>query len=57
MAGNKLTIALTDEQQMQIWHATGKTITELHIDLASPGQLSEDDLKLVSGGTRVAINS
>ena len=50
MAGNKLTIRLTDEQQKQIREATGKTLTELNINLASIGSLTEEDLKQVSGG-------
>jgi hypothetical protein len=50
MAGNILTIKLTDDQQKQIKNATGKSITELNIDLASTGQLSEKDLGGVSGG-------
>jgi hypothetical protein len=50
MAGNKLTIRLTDEQQNQIRNATGKNITELNIDLAATGHLSEKDLSEVSGG-------
>ena len=52
MAGNNLTIKLTDDQQKQIKNATGKSITELNIDLASTGQLSEKDLGDVSGGIR-----
>ena len=50
MAGNKLTIKLTDEQQNQIKSATGKTITELNIDLAATGNLTEAELQRVSGG-------
>jgi len=50
MAGNKLTIKLTDDQQKQIKAATGKSITELNIDLASTGQLSEKALEQVAGG-------
>ncbi len=38
MAENKLTIALTDEQQKQIKDATGEGITELNIDLGSTGR-------------------
>ena len=49
MAG-KLTIKLTDEQQNQIKRATGKSITELNIDLGSTGQLTEKDLENVAGG-------
>ena len=50
MAGNKLTIKLTDDQQAQIRDATGKSVTELNIDLASTGQISEEDLQKLSGG-------
>ena len=49
MAGNKLTIRLTGEQQKQIESATGKSIIELNIDLASTGQLTEKDLQQLSG--------
>jgi hypothetical protein len=54
MAGNKLTIKLTDDQQNQIKNATGRTITELNIDLAATGQLSEKDLEELAGGRREA---
>jgi hypothetical protein len=50
MAGNKLTIKLTDEQQKQIKSATGKSITELNIDLAATGRLTQGDLDNVAGG-------
>ena len=50
MAGNKLTIKLTDEQQSQIKNATGKSITELTIDLAATSALAEKDLDQVAGG-------
>jgi hypothetical protein len=50
VAGNKLTIKLTIEQQRQIMDATGKSVTELGIDVASIGALSEQDLDKVSGG-------
>ena len=49
MAGNKLTMKLTDEQQKQIREATGKSITELNIDLASTGHLTESELERVAG--------
>jgi hypothetical protein len=52
MAGNKPTIRLTDEQQKQIESATGKSIIELNIDLASTGQLTEKDLQKLSGGVQ-----
>jgi len=51
MAGNKLTLKLTGDQQKQIKDATGKSITELNIDLASAGGLSEKDLDQVAGGS------
>jgi hypothetical protein len=47
MAGNKLTIKLTDDQQKQIKDATGKSITELNIDVAA---LSSKDLDKIAGG-------
>lgn len=50
MAGQRLTIRLTDDQQKQIKAATGNSITELNIDLASPSSLSEKDLDQVAGG-------
>jgi hypothetical protein len=56
MAGNILTINLTDEQQQQIRAATGKNISELNIDLSSTGSLSEQELDKVTGG-RIYIKS
>ena len=50
MAANKLTMKLTDEQQKQIREATGKSIAELNIDLASKGHLTEGELEQVAGG-------
>jgi hypothetical protein len=50
MAGNKLTIKLTADQQKQIKDATGKSITELNIDLAATGGLSDKELEQVAGG-------
>ena len=56
MAGNKLTIKLTDDQQKQIKSATGRSITELNIDLASTGALSEKELAdVAAGAVRVFI--
>jgi hypothetical protein len=52
MAGNKLTIRLTDDQQKQIKDATGRSITELNIDLAATGNLSEKDLEQLAGGVQ-----
>lgn len=51
MAGKKLTIKLTDDQQRQIRDATGKRIKELNLDLDSTGGLSEKELDKVAGGT------
>ena len=50
MAGTKLTIKLTDDQQSQIRKATGRNITELNIDVAATGSLSEKELEDISGG-------
>jgi hypothetical protein len=50
MAGTKLTIKLTEEQQTQMKKATGKTITEIKIDAAATGSLSDQDLDRLSGG-------
>jgi hypothetical protein len=51
MAASKLTIKLADEQQTQIKNATGRSITELNLDVAATGQLTEDDLGQVAGGS------
>ena len=51
MAENKLTIALTDDQQKQVEDATGESITELNVDLRSTGQLTEAELEHVAGGS------
>jgi hypothetical protein len=53
MAGNKLTIKLTDAQQEQIQKATGRKISELNIDVAATGNLNEKDLDRVSGGLKL----
>ena len=50
MAGKKLTITLTHEQQRKIREATGKSLSELTIDLASPDHLGDEDLDRVVGG-------
>jgi bacteriocin-like protein len=50
MAGNKLTIKLTNDQQNQIKNATGRKITELNIEAAAISQLSEKELDQVAGG-------
>jgi hypothetical protein len=51
MAGKQLTISLTSDQQKQIKNVTGKSISALHIDIASTGALPEADLEKISGGT------
>lgn len=50
MAGNILTIKLTDDQQKQIKETTGRSIAELNIDLNQTGHLSEKELGDVAGG-------
>ena len=50
MAGGKLTIALTVDQQKQIRDATGKSVTDLTLDLNSRDSLSEQDLDQAVGG-------
>lgn len=52
MAGNKLTIKLTEDQQNLIKAATGHNIKELNIDIAPAGQLSEQALDQVAGGVK-----
>lgn len=51
MAGDKLTIKLTVDQQNQIKAATGRSITELNIDLGATGHLSEKELGSIAGGS------
>ena len=55
MAGNKLTIKLTDKQQKQIKDATGRVISELNIDCGAMGALSEKDLDKLSAGHKSTI--
>ena len=50
MAGNVLTIKLTDDQQKQIKETTGRSITELNIDLNQTGHLTNEELGDVAGG-------
>jgi len=47
MSDAKLTIRLTTEQQKQVLEATGKSYTELTIDLSRTGQLTERALGAV----------
>ena len=55
MADKRLTLKLTEEQQNQIKRATGKTPTELEIDLNSSGGLSDQELDQVSGGAYLKV--
>jgi len=55
MAGHKLTIKLTDDQQKQIKNATGKSITELNIDTAAMSALTDEQLAQLSGGVHSNI--
>jgi len=57
MAESKLTIKLTDDQQDQIKNATGKSITEINIELEATGNLAEEDLDQISGGLYVIRKS
>ena len=56
MAGNKLTIKLTDDQRSQIKTPTGRKITELNIDAAAISHLTDKELDQVSCGvTEIVI--
>ena len=48
-AGTILTIKLNDQQQAQIRNATGKSVTEINLRVAS-GEIRENDLDQVAGG-------
>ena len=50
-ANKKLTIRLTEDQQKQIKQATGRSIKELNIDLASTQELSKAELEELAGGS------
>ena len=52
MANQNLKLKLTSDQTKQIREATGKDISELNIDLASGGEITEDDLENVAGGQK-----
>ena len=52
MANEKFKLKLTTDQQRQIREATGTDVSELNIDLASGGEITEDDLEIVTGGTK-----
>jgi hypothetical protein len=56
MAGNKLTIKLTDDQQNQIRKATGRIIKELNIDVAATQALNDKDLDQVAGGQKITYD-
>ena len=49
MAKN-FTLKLTADQQKQIKAATGKSVSELNIDLSASGRLGDIDLDQVVGG-------
>ena len=52
MANKNLKLKLTSDQQMQIKEATGRDISEINIEVASLGQLAENDLdRVVAGAT------
>ena len=52
MAGKKLTLKLTADQQNQIKTATGNSIKELNIDIGATGQISDQALDHVAGGVK-----
>ena len=52
MAGKKLSIKLTADQQNQIKAATGHSIKELNIDVGETGQISDQALDQVAGGVK-----
>lgn len=50
MANKNLKLKLTNDQQRQIREATGKDVSDLNIDLALGGEITEDDLESIAGG-------
>jgi len=50
MANKNLKLKLTNDQRKQIRQTTGKDVSELNIEIASRGQLTEKDLERVVGG-------
>lgn len=50
MASKNLKLKLTNDQRKQIRATTGKDVSELSIEIASTGQLTEKDLERVVGG-------
>ena len=50
MANKNLKLKLTDDQQRQIRETTGKDVSELNIEIASTGQVSQEDLEKIAGG-------
>ena len=52
MAGKKLTLKLTEDQQNQIKTATGHSVKVLNIDVGATGQISDQALDRVAGGVK-----
>jgi hypothetical protein len=52
MKSHTVTINLTHEQQKQLKEATGKSITELNIDLDAKSNLTVKELEQISGGAK-----
>ena len=50
LAPNILTITLTADQQKQIKDATGRSVSELRVNLTAKGSLSDTELDEVAGG-------
>jgi hypothetical protein len=50
MKKKNLKLKLTNDQQRQIRETTGKDVSELNIEIASRGQISEEDLEKIVGG-------
>ncbi len=55
MAKKTAVVMLTEDQQNKIKEATGRTVTQLTIDVDSTGGLSEQELDQVVGGSRITI--
>ena len=50
MSNKNLTLKLTNDQRKQIKETTGKDVSELSIEIASTGHLTDEDLGRVVGG-------
>ncbi|HXR17938.1 MAG TPA: hypothetical protein VN777_17220 [Terriglobales bacterium] len=50
MANKNLTLKLTNDQKRQIRETTGKDVSELNIEIASTGQITQEDLEKIAGG-------